>query len=820
MQPHGATVGAKVAACSTWIDFQNTLLEALASDLNRKETWLALQALLKTLSAEYTQALLALLLAYGLLALYLEPRRCFWVALEGISSAKVVRGGGPRVAFLKRLVREGGIAIGLGPTAELDPFYTPRDEDGSLRQEARSCRKKGQKGLLIVGDPVAGKTRTALELVADLKPPYVIVWRSPIAEKDLEAAQRLPRRGGRAAILADDLLLSFEGVHPRLPRPLEMVLERGPRMVLVATARQERAPGDAPGLVRFTLKPVQRPELEALVERVATREKIASSRVWRRYAGHPGGLVAGLERMRELFDHLPKPECLGEDRGRVAQRILQAARLLWETGVRTLTLKRLRLTAVALGPLPEGVDHGEVLRHLAKLGFLTLEDQEGTPWVTSYEGLLSEAIPPALQEGPRAQPWKALREAGDAEAFSEIGLSRHARYELMGDPVDLEGAIAAWEEAIRLTPAGSPDWPMYLNNLGTGLRKRFARSGELADLERAIKAHEEALHLTPAGSLDRPSRLNNLGNGLSVRYARMGEVKDLERAIEAYEQALRETPGSPGRPTYLNNLGNGLRERYARSGELADLERAIRAHEEALHLTPPGSPDRPAYLNNLGEGLRARYAHTEKQEDLERAIALYEEALSETPPGSPDRAGYLNNLGNGLSDRYARSGELADLERAIRAHEEALHLTPPGSPDRLRRLNNLGNGLRARYAHTEKQEDLERAIALYEEALSETPPGSPERPMYLNNLGVGLRDRYAQSGGMQDLERAIALYEQALALISPGSPRRPTMLSNLAQALRDRYKRTEKEEDLARATQAEEEARRLTPEAPSSAPGG
>ncbi|MEW5873063.1 MAG: hypothetical protein AB1894_27640, partial [Chloroflexota bacterium] len=46
---------------------------------------------------------------------------------------------------------------------------------------------------------------------------------------------------------------------------------------------------------------------------------------------------------------------------------------------------------------------------------------------------------------------------------------------------DYETAIAHWQQAVALTPPGSPDLPMYLNNLGNGLSDRYARTGELAD---------------------------------------------------------------------------------------------------------------------------------------------------------------------------------------------------------------------------------------------------------------------------------------------------------------------------------------------------
>ncbi|MEW5873064.1 MAG: tetratricopeptide repeat protein, partial [Chloroflexota bacterium] len=134
-----------------------------------------------------------------------------------------------------------------------------------------------------------------------------------------------------------------------------------------------------------------------------------------------------------------------------------------------------------------------------------------------------------------------------------------------------------------------------------------------------------AVALTPPGSPDLPMYLNNLGNGLSDRYARTGELADLEQAIAHGQQAVALTPpGSPDLPMYLNNLGNGLRDRYARTGELADLEQAIAHWQQAVALTPPDSPALPSRLNNLG----IAYINSSKYDD---AIAIYDQLIAHDP---------------------------------------------------------------------------------------------------------------------------------------------------------------------------------------------
>jgi len=450
-------------------------------------------------------------------------------------------------------------------------------------------------------------------------------------------------------------------------------------------------------------------------------------------------------------------------------------------------------------------------------------------------------------------------------ALNYGAITHSRRHDARGNLEDLSKAIAAWELAVAQTPAGSPDLPMYLNNLSSGLRDRYTRTGALGDLEKsiriceqalaqispgsrervailnnlgaglrdryehtgalgdvekAIKVCEQAVALTSPGSQERATILNNLGNGFSALYARTGALEDLGQAIKTYEQAVAQTPkSSPEMPRHLSNLGNGLRDRYARTGELEDLEKAIKVCEQAVAQTPPGSPEMPLRLNSLGNGFSVLYARTGALEDLEKAIQRWEQAVAQTPAGSPGLPAYLNNLGNGLRARYARTGSLGVLEQAIKTYEQAVAQTPPDSPEMPARLNNLGTGLRTRYERTGALEDLEEAIQRWEQAVAQTPPRSPEMPGYLSNLSSGLRDRYARTGVLEDLEKAIKAYEQAVAQTPKSSPEMPMFLNNLGSGLRDHYARTGALEDLEKAIKVCERAVAQTPPGSPEMPG-
>ena len=428
---------------------------------------------------------------------------------------------------------------------------------------------------------------------------------------------------------------------------------------------------------------------------------------------------------------------------------------------------------------------------------------------------VSDAI--AASEGLIAHPWLAsAAETVRAAAHGNSGLAFIHRFQVLGHGSDVEAAIAAWQEALRLTPPESPARPRWLNDLGSGLGERYRRSGDETDLEAAIAAWREALRLTPPESPDRPRLLNNLGGGLRDLYRRSGDETDLDGAIETRQEALRlSPPGSPDRPGWLTNLGNALRDRYEPTGSEADLDGAIAAYQEALRLSPSESLDRPRQLSNLGNSLIDRYERTGAEADLEAAIEASDEGLRLTPPESPERPRRLTNLAHGLVARYGRTGAGADLGAAITAWQEALGLTPPESPDRPRRLSNLGSGLGDRYGRTGAEADLDGAIEAWQEALRLSPPESPDRPWWLSNLGSSLIDRYGRSGAGPDLSAAIEASEEALRLTPPESPDRPRRLSNLGNGLSERYGRKGTEADLEAAIEAYEEALRLTlPESP------
>jgi hypothetical protein len=92
------------------------------------------------------------------------------------------------------------------------------------------------------------------------------------------------------------------------------------------------------------------------------------------------------------------------------------------------------------------------------------------------------------------------------------------RYRRTGELVHLDEAVEVGRQAVAAAPADHPDRPMYLSNLGNGLRTRFRRAGKLADLNEAIEVGRQAVAAISKHHPDRPSCLLNLSSGLRTRF--------------------------------------------------------------------------------------------------------------------------------------------------------------------------------------------------------------------------------------------------------------------------------------------------------------
>jgi tetratricopeptide (TPR) repeat protein len=781
--------------------------------------------------SEWVLPILLVLIVWGLIAwLWARPRQQFFDEIRE-AGIIVLRGPGERSAFLNRIQREGISGLGLGPTAKLLQTYIPQKEDPILREKIRAIQQsKGTlSGLLITGKATSGKTRTAMELISGLRPSLVFIWRQGLEGKDLS---NLHKWMGSGIIFADNLLLKSTGGENPLPDMLSRLLGQCPGLQLVGTIRKERLPEDRRGLEFVELGEIEQdyPYLIALAEEVALAEsakkriRISKEEILHRFNGHPGGLVAGVDAMRDLYRELELE----------SQAVLQAARLLWEMGIQDLLLERVWETAKLInGSEFAPVKQKIILENLKNEGFINLP-KIGRERIEIYEAYLDEVIimPPNREEmeGKTYDGW-IKREDGYALVGYGYALTDPSTLRFQQDPQNfLILGIASYGEALHFyTPEGAPlDYAMTQNNLGTAYRALAAYQEPAENLQRAIQAYGEALRFyTPEGApLDYAMTQNNLGNAYRALAAHQEPAENLQRTIQAYGEALHFYTPERAPLDYAmtqNNLGNAYGALAAHKEPAENLRRAIQAYEEALRFyTPERAPLEYAMTqNNLGTAYGDLAAHQAPAENLQRAIQAHGEALKyRTPERSPlDYAATQNNLGIAYGALAAHQEPAENLQRAIQAYEEALHFyTPERAPlDYAATQNNLGIAYGALAAHQEPAENLQRAIQAYGEALKyRTPERAPLKyAMTQNNLGTAYSDLAAHQEPAENLQRAIQAYEEALKYRTP--ERSPldyaATQNNLGTAYGDLAAHQEPAENLQRAIQAYEEALKYrTPE--------
>lgn len=86
---------------------------------------------------------------------------------------------------------------------------------------------------------------------------------------------------------------------------------------------------------------------------------------------------------------------------------------------------------------------------------------------------------------------------------------------------------------------------------------QFAQGGSLAELDVAVSAHQEVVRITPLGTAALPVALKNLRDILQLRFTRTGpDLSDISEAISAYQQAVDLTPEDHSNlRAFLRNLG-------------------------------------------------------------------------------------------------------------------------------------------------------------------------------------------------------------------------------------------------------------------------
>ncbi|MFG1947264.1 CHAT domain-containing protein [Nonomuraea sp. NPDC048826] len=405
---------------------------------------------------------------------------------------------------------------------------------------------------------------------------------------------------------------------------------------------------------------------------------------------------------------------------------------------------------------------------------------------------------------------------------------------------ELESGIAAYRRAI----ARDPD-PLLLSDLGNAISMRFDALGQPADLEEAVALHRRAVTAL-AGRPYLAEAQASLAGVLANHH--LTAERHLPEALELYAAALRGTLHD--RPMVLANYGMARQGSYLLTGDRADLLAAADALRASVRGTDPAGPagtyvwrlakfahvlipaaDDPVLAAELKETLaviRERYAqapdHIKQEIHLLVGTVLHAEDvpvfseeqwrqarevfghLKTHPVG---RAGFLASLGGRLIEEVRRSGRLEQADQAVELLRQALAQKPPGDPERPALHIALGAVLGMRIEFKGTSEDLDEMIAALRAGVAEVPAGDPNAGMFRSDLGNGLLLKFQLGGGLAVLDEAIASYRRALA-DSPDHPERAMACTSLGAALHFRWEVTGDAADLDESVDSHTRAAELT----------
>ena len=293
-----------------------------------------------------------------------------------------------------------------------------------------------------------------MELVANARPALVFVWPQTAKSRSWST---FPNWNGSAIVVANDLKMSGPSGEVPLPTTLSELLQRCPRILLVGAVRKQALPEDHKMLDVIELTPIDRDELRDFAHQIASAEsanigkRVDFEDVMDRYNGYPASLVAGVNAMRDIYRQLEPGPCT----------TLQAARLLWEIGLRTLTTDRIWEVAELLQGAQFSVSQRtHILAKLERQGFITLRENHQA-WFEIYEAYLEQVLElPREHSMLEAAVFTLWSEHADGDAFVERGntFNDPASLKFQLNPQQaLDKAVAAYQEALRFySPERAP----------------------------------------------------------------------------------------------------------------------------------------------------------------------------------------------------------------------------------------------------------------------------------------------------------------------------------------------------------------------------
>ena len=599
-------------------------------------------------------------------------------------------------------------------------YYYQRPEDKLFQQLL-----KERKNTLIIGSPLAGKTRAVYQALTNSNKAYdVIIPRFADIKVESFLIPRHFRFWKPKLILIDDLhrfveIKNFEHL---------LKISLTSKMFIIATCRSG-----------FEFNKVK----NMLLDKNINLEEIFGENIIEFHSiskenGKEIAIKAGINwndlnfngTVGSIFMHLSEMEKRFDNCSEIEKTILRGIKRLYITGInkekQIFLLNWIKNVTQKDGLVGQDFEWEGWLNSLKGKEFI--KTKNGNIWIdeTYLENIVNVeksdlAIFKEMITTFNEMPDILFKVGNRANEIGDIVLEK-AEY--------MRTAIRAYEDVLKTITFDhlSIQYAEIHINLANAYRTLAEVEDKVENCKRAIRACEEALKVI---TLDRfPIQYGAAQDNLGNAYGRLAEVKNnvenCKRAIQGYEEALKVRTFDRFPIQYAitqNNLANAYWMLAEEEDKAENCKRAILACEEALKVeTFDRFPFQYAMTQvNLGNAYWTLAEEEDKAENCNRAIQAHEEALKiMTLDHFPIQyATTQNNLGNTYRTLAEVGDKAENCKKSIQAFEKALKVrTFDRFPmDYAFTQNNLGTAY-SRLAEVEyKVENCKRAIRAYEEAL-------------------------------------------------------------------------------------------------------
>ena len=604
-----------------------------------------------------------------------------------------------------------------------DKYYHLRENDEYIRKKIETCEN-----VLVVGSPLAGKSRAIYQALITLENPQDVLI-PKLVDINPESFQ-IPFhfKVWRKRVIVLDDIDKFTDVQNFNHLVQEILNEKD--IIVVASCRSGPEYDKLCRKMESKLSVIFGDPVE--IAKISREKGGEISReigidLPSEFDGNIGSIFIKLETMRERFK-----ACDGVEKG-----ILRSIKRLYYAGIynerEVFSVERIKRVCETIEEIDlKNYEWKKPLDNLKRAGLIEIAEGEGR--LLAEEAYLQYVIENGLIYIDNLKSLKDIF-SEDPEALFNIG-TRACNLGL----VDIQKrnylliAIESYKEALNVCDFNRVpiQHAAAQNNLGSAYSLLADVEDKAENCTRAIEAYQEALKVRTLDQfpIDYAATQNNMGNA----YSTLAEIKDraenCKRAIEAYREALKVRTLDQFPIDYAgtqNNMGNAYSMLADVEDKAENCKRAIKACQEGFKVRTLDqfSMDYAATQNNMGNAYRrlAEVAkNTEnKAENCKKAIEAYQEALTvRTLDQFPtDYAATQNNLGATYQTLARVEDQAENCKRAIKTCQEAFEVYTLGRfpMDYAMTQNTLGNAYKTLAEVEDKAENCKRAIKAYQKAL-------------------------------------------------------------------------------------------------------